>query len=144
LFRKALDGMQDKPADAPVVLMTESFLINMYYAAGKLDRAESVLRNLLALLRQKADADWFVTASITSGLGLYLLKQKKFAEAEPLLRDSLVIYEKAKAPAWTMAHIRSLVGAALLGQKQYAEAEPLLRDACLNAAGRARSGCCWP
>jgi serine/threonine-protein kinase len=59
-------------------------------------------------------------------MGLGLLQQKKWGEAEPLLRQSLAIREKMQPDAWTTFNTRSLLGGALLGQKKYADAEPLL------------------
>jgi hypothetical protein len=58
--------------------------------------------------------------------GLALLRQQKWAEAEPLLRHCLALREKLQPDAWTTFNTRSLLGGALSGQKKYAEAEPLL------------------
>jgi hypothetical protein len=58
-------------------------------------------------------------------MGLELLQQQKWAEAEPLLRKSLALREKLQPDAWTTCNTRSLLGGALLGQKKYADAEPL-------------------
>ena len=59
-------------------------------------------------------------------LGMNLLDQKKFAEAEPLLCDA-VAYGTKKTPnnANTFS-VMALLGGALLGQQRYADAEPLL------------------
>jgi hypothetical protein len=51
---------------------------------------------------------------------------KGFAEAEPLLREALIIREKTQPDDWTTFNSQSLLGGALLGQKKYADAEPLL------------------
>jgi TolA-binding protein len=59
-------------------------------------------------------------------MGLELLHQQKWAEAEPLLRQSLAIRAKVQPDAWTTFNTQSLLGGALLGQKKYADAEPLL------------------
>ena len=55
-----------------------------------------------------------------------MLKQQKYAEAEPLLRESLTIYEQIRPDIWRTFHTKSMLGGSLLGQKKYAEAEPLL------------------
>lgn len=52
--------------------------------------------------------------------------QKKWAEAEPLLRECMAIREKVQPDAWTTYYTQFMVGCALLGQKKYAETEPLL------------------
>jgi hypothetical protein len=59
-------------------------------------------------------------------LGLVLLRQRKWAEAEPLLRDCLAGRQKQIPDSWQTFNTQSLLGGALLGQKKYAEAEPLL------------------
>jgi eukaryotic-like serine/threonine-protein kinase len=56
-----------------------------------------------------------------------LLQQKKWAEAEPLLRERLAIREKTQPDVWFTFNTQSMLGGALLGQKKYAEAEPFLR-----------------
>src|SRR5262249_50538114 len=47
-------------------------------------------------------------------------------EAEPLLREGLVIWEAKRPDDWNRFDNQSLLGDSLLGQKKYAEAEPLL------------------
>ena len=61
-----------------------------------------------------------------AALGLLLLKQQKWADAEPILRESLAIREKTQPDHWSTFNTQSLLGGALLGQKKYASAEPLL------------------
>jgi hypothetical protein len=59
-------------------------------------------------------------------LGQNLLQQRKYADAEPVLRDCLARREAAEPDAWTTFNTRSMLGGSLLGQEKYAEAEPLL------------------
>jgi len=59
-------------------------------------------------------------------IGLELLTQEKWTEAEPLLRECLAIREKKEPDVWSTFDTKSLLGGALLGQKKYADAEPLL------------------
>jgi hypothetical protein len=61
-----------------------------------------------------------------ASLGLALLQQKKWADAEPLLRDCLALRQKQIPDSWLTFNTQSLLGGALLGQQKYAEAEPLL------------------
>jgi hypothetical protein len=70
--------------------------------------------------------------------GKQLLDLEEFADAEPLLGESLAFREKlAKppfgdapglpaVPPWQVANARSLLSGALLGQEKYSDAEPLL------------------
>jgi hypothetical protein len=59
-------------------------------------------------------------------LGDNLLEQKKWAAAEPVLRDCLAIRQKLAPDAWRTSNTQSMVGGSLVGQRKYAEAEPLL------------------
>jgi hypothetical protein len=63
---------------------------------------------------------------VLAQIGMSLLQQKKWTEAEPLLRECLAIREKAQPDVWSTFNTNSLLGGALLGQKKFAEAEPLL------------------
>ena len=68
------------------------------------------------------------TAGLQALLGLHLLQQEKYADAEPILRECLAGREKTMPDSWLFFNAKSLLGASLLGQKKYAEAEPLLLD----------------
>ena len=71
-----------------------------------------------------ASADF---AGALSNLGLLLLRQGKYADAEPVLRECLTIREKNAAGSWVRFNTASQLGESLLGQGRYAESEPLLR-----------------
>lgn len=58
--------------------------------------------------------------------GMLLLRQKKPAEAELRLRESLKIRRKYQPDDWTTFETESLLGEALMDQEKYAEAERLL------------------
>ena len=53
-------------------------------------------------------------------------RQRKWAEAEAILRECLAIREKAQPDDWTTFNTRSQLGGSLMGQKKFAEAEPLI------------------
>ncbi len=59
-------------------------------------------------------------------LGLNLLRQKKYADAEPLVSECLLIRDRMQPDLWTTFNAKSMLGGALLGQNKYADAEPLL------------------
>jgi hypothetical protein len=61
-----------------------------------------------------------------ASVGRILLKQQKYAEAEPLLREALAGLEKRSPDAWGRFNTQSMLGGALMGQHNYGEAEPLL------------------
>lgn len=67
-----------------------------------------------------------------------LLELKRFQEAEPLIREALVVCQKNEPDNWHTFYAQALLGSALRGQKKYAEAEPLLREG--YAGMKARQG----
>ena len=80
-------------------------------------------------------------------LGLNLLNQEKWSDAEPVLRECLNLREKAGPDIWSRFNTMSQLGGALLGRGRYAEAEPLVvpgyegmkaREAKIPAVGKAR------
>jgi tetratricopeptide (TPR) repeat protein len=99
-----------------------------YAGAGRHDRAEPLLREAADLVKLRAGADAPAYAGQLAMLGLNLLHQRKWADAEPVLRECLAIRDKKQAGTWTTFNTRSMLGGALLGRKKYAEAEPLLLE----------------
>ncbi len=65
-------------------------------------------------------------AGLLAQIGLGLLEQKKWTEAESFLRECLAIREKTQPDVWSTFNTKSTLGGALLGQKKFADAEPLL------------------
>jgi tetratricopeptide (TPR) repeat protein len=63
-----------------------------------------------------------ITARELTNLGLTLLKQHRYAEAESVLRESLAIREEKLPDDWLRFHTMSALGDALLGQQKYVEA----------------------
>src|SRR5262249_32604271 len=63
-------------------------------------------------------------AGVMARVGLVLLQQEKWSEAEPVLRDCLAAREQTQPDAWNTFNTRSQLGGALLGQGPYAEAGP--------------------
>src|SRR5205807_1503229 len=59
-------------------------------------------------------------------MALNLLLQQKYAEAEPLVREAVAIFEKQRPEDPRRFYWVSLLGAVLVGQRKYTEAEPLL------------------
>jgi tetratricopeptide (TPR) repeat protein/tRNA A-37 threonylcarbamoyl transferase component Bud32 len=92
------------------------------------DQAEVWRRKWLAVMKVRDGPESLIYVGLRglAGLGWNLLKQQKCAEAEPILRDSLVILQAKEPGDWTTFYTQALLGGALLGQKKYAEAEPLL------------------
>jgi serine/threonine protein kinase/Tfp pilus assembly protein PilF len=111
------------PDDAQT-LATMCHLVETGARYGKIDLAEPVLLDLLNRLRQK-DAP-AVDHGRLADLGLALLEQHQYADAEPILRVCLAVCEQKMPKDWRRYNVASMLGGALLGQKKYAEAESLL------------------
>jgi tetratricopeptide (TPR) repeat protein len=103
-----------------------SQLSTAYEQAGQFAKAESVCRETLETVRQRHKEALPQSTVLQISLAASLLKQRRYAEAEPLLRDGLKFREQNEPDGWTTFNAKSLLGGSLLGQKEYDEAEPLL------------------
>jgi serine/threonine protein kinase/Tfp pilus assembly protein PilF len=112
--------------DHPEMMISLRALAQAYQASKRLDREEALLRAWLGERQKHGVADSANAADVMSMLGLNLLYQRKYAEAEPILRECLGTRAKKLPDLWNTFNAQSMLGAALLGQKKYADAEPLL------------------
>jgi tetratricopeptide (TPR) repeat protein/tRNA A-37 threonylcarbamoyl transferase component Bud32 len=128
-FEEAMERSKVKRGpDHPQTLRAMNELATEYRQAGKADLGEPLLRDLVAIWQKKDGAHALNTATALAHLGLNLLAQKKYDEAETVLSDCLNIREQKLPDNWITFHTRSLLGAALLGQTKHAEAERLLLE----------------
>jgi hypothetical protein len=93
-------------------------------ACGPLPLYEGEMKRTIAEL----GPDHPETAGLQALLGLHLLQQEKYADAEPMLRECLATRAKQMPDSWLFFNAKSMLGGSLLGQQKYAEAEPLLLD----------------
>jgi serine/threonine protein kinase len=107
-------------------------LADAYGKLGDLKAAERVLRESLAIRQARAKEGAALsteyTAYFLSSLGLNLLMQQEYEDAEPFLQECLAIRAEKIPDTWQRFHAMSMLGGALLGQKKYPEAEPLLLE----------------
>jgi serine/threonine protein kinase len=96
--------------------------------AGKLDKAEQVLREALERNRHCDDSlrSRHQKSNILGWLALNRLLQHQYHDAEPLAREAVAITERLPLVNARRFLWMGLLGAALLGQEKYAEAEPFL------------------
>jgi hypothetical protein len=120
-------------------------LLDAYANAGEHAKFTNLLQEQLAEARKALPRDNPRLAGLLAQAGVGLLEQKKWAEAEPFLRECLLIRAKTQPDVWSTSNAKSLLGGALLGQKKYANAEPLLlagyeglkeREAKIPASGK--------
>jgi len=121
-------------AGHPFTGMDVAGLAEMYRLAGQLDASRKVLEAEL-----KIESAWAAERRRVSGsaphmlgqLGLTLLAESRFAEAEARLRESLALYGTAKVnPLLLLLYpqpwIKVALGNSLVGQSKFTEAEPVL------------------
>ncbi|HLN27317.1 MAG TPA: tetratricopeptide repeat protein [Gemmataceae bacterium] len=101
-------------------------LADAYERAGQPEKGETLRREQVHIMKLSAGPDAPAYAGTLLLLGLNLLQQKNWTDAEAMLRICLAIREKKEADAWTTFHTKSVLGSALVGQKKYADAESLL------------------
>jgi tetratricopeptide (TPR) repeat protein len=128
LLQQAATGIEMRQFMHPFAGKAVGNLSDCYEQLKQYERAEVWRRKWLAVVKERDGPQSAAYAGELAALGLNLLRQRKPAEAEPLLRDCLSLRTKDQPDAWTTFNAKSLLGDALLGQKKYAEAEPLLLE----------------
>jgi len=83
-------------------------------------------RKWLAAVGRRAGVDSLPYAAESAALGGNLLRQKKWNDAEYVLRAALAVATEKAPGSWMTFNITSMLGGAMLGQERYGEAEPLL------------------
>jgi hypothetical protein len=101
-------------------------LATLYRSEGKSAEAEALFATVLEARRRVLGPAHPDTTSVMALLGAVRLQQKKYADAEVLLRETQKNNEKAAVDSWERYWSQNLLGASLAGQSQFTEAEPLL------------------
>jgi|GEM_PF-1099764 len=101
-------------------------LADCYAEMKQPEKAEPIWRGLMAFWKQKEGADSPEYAEELANLGMNLLQQQKPVDAEPFLRECLLLFEKNQPDDVNTFNTMSLLGLSLLKQKKFADAEPLL------------------
>ncbi|CAN5903490.1 hypothetical protein BH23PLA1_BH23PLA1_41060 [soil metagenome] len=129
LYEEAVQGAGRRLGELhPNTLVFQSHLIRAYEAADRHADAERVSRDMAKAAGQRAPRDEVGYAGSLVSLGSNLLRQRKWAEAEPVIRECLEIRERIMPEVWATANTRSMLGEVLLELEKYDEAEPLLLE----------------
>ncbi len=128
LYRAALAMRQKLFPGGPPVARSLNNLGRMREVQGDDEGAEPLMRGALAIsdgtpeMRRSPDRATFLRNLAE------LLTRRQPAEAEPLAREALSIFQDLHAPARRTADAESVLGGSLAALGRYAEAEPLLTD----------------
>jgi len=114
--------------DNSLTLVGMGAVAECYRDAGQLDRALTLSREVDDLWGRQVGPDSPRNGASLVLIGSVLLRQGKWAEAEPVLREALATRQYQVAFGWWTQNAKSMLGGALLGQGKYADAEPLLRS----------------
>jgi eukaryotic-like serine/threonine-protein kinase len=147
LLLEAATGMEKRRFQSTMSSRMVTNLIGCQETLKQFDQAEIWRRKWLERVKIQGGTDSLPYSSELAGLGWNLLNQRKWTDAEALLRESLAIRSKKESDAWTTFDTQSMLGASLTGQQKFAAAErPLLdgyaglekRQANIPSADKAR------
>ncbi len=126
LLEDALLRARGRPDAMKVAGPASRYLHIAYYDSRQYAKLETYSREALEDCRKSFGPEDNRTVTWMCGLGLALVKQHKWSEAEPILRESSDILQKTAPDAWARFACRSALGESLLGMGRYAEAELLI------------------
>jgi tetratricopeptide (TPR) repeat protein len=113
---------------AAETLKTESRLGWAFDSKGDLPRAEQIWQSARQGYIELGKNGEALAVDTTELLGQNLIRQGKFSQAEPLLRQALAYRERGDRDDWHWFRVQAFLGAALAGLRQYSQAEPLLLE----------------
>jgi tetratricopeptide (TPR) repeat protein len=101
-------------------------LANCHESLAQYEQAEVWRRKWVAAVKARDGMESARYANLAGleGLGWNLIRQKRYTDAEPILRESLAILQQKEPELWSTLRTQSRLGGALLGQQKFAEAEP--------------------
>ena len=106
--------------------VVRSDVAEAYLAIGNWRLVESLLRRNISSRRSANPADRLWLAADLSGLGLSLINQSRWSEAERVLRECLAIRAESIPDGWQRFAAMTHLGEAIMGQGRYDEAEKLV------------------
>jgi serine/threonine-protein kinase len=127
-YREALDVLSHVHEQAhPDTIQVRQNLASVLYFQGRYDEVEAMLRKVVELRRElHPEGSSMIGVALVTGLGRFLIDRQKYAEAEPVLREGITIYEEAlgytNPEPWIA---RASLASCLFGLGRSAEAEAL-------------------
>ncbi len=112
----------------PFIALHLSLLSMEYLEQSNLPRAALLGELAEETLSGKRDSNPLASPRILTQLGAVRLAQQRFAEAEPLLRESLALAQRYWPEGEFRFLVMSLLGASLTGQQKHDEAETFRAD----------------
>lgn len=98
LYAKAVVEAQKLGESAPEVASADNNMAGFYFAQGDGQKAEDLYKNALTIREKALGLEHKDIITDLNGLGRALVKQDKFAEAEPIYKRTLVVLEVNKEP----------------------------------------------
>jgi len=127
-FQRSVQGIEKAKFEIADQLEYMGILSETYERLKQLDRAEIWRRKSVELAKVNSGAHSIDYAIAAGNLGLNLVLQSRWDEAEAVLRPALVSLQEMKRDEWITFGIRSVLGEVLMNRKKYKEAEPLLLE----------------
>jgi len=101
-------------------------LAENYANQRKYAEAEKAFLQLLDVQRRVVGREAIGPQVTASNIGWLRLQQKRYAEAEQILRETSAILTRTSPAVWERFNVESMLGAGLAAQRKFEEAEPLL------------------
>jgi tetratricopeptide (TPR) repeat protein len=120
------------PEHPDTLAIMNSLVMTYFESLDHNAEAVRLAREMLAIQRRRLASNDLRLAQALKQLAWTLIQAGRPAEAEPLVRECLIIYEQRQPNSTSTYYTRGLLGATLRRQGKYGEAEPLLRNALEN------------
>lgn len=129
LFREALAMSRERLGEHVLTAQILFGLGDLLAQKGDAEAGEPFLREALEMRRRLLPPDHSDLANAMAGLSLALMDLKRFADAEPLLRECAEIRSRPPTPPWLACGTTTLRALCLGKLERFDETEALILDA---------------